>query len=141
MSLPTNKLKNALTALSESIFVANAYAKSENEELKETIRAGVIQNFETAYEQCWKYMQRWLRENQSPEAADFPRTRKDLFRSAAQFGLVEDPVPWFEYSDARNMTSHLYDEDSALYVYQVAEKFVIDANSFLKKLEQIQKHE
>ena len=63
---------------------------------KDAIRAGVIQNFEFTYELSWKFMQRWLRDNQIKDV-DLPRTRKDLFRLAAQSGLIEDPVQWFAY--------------------------------------------
>lgn len=44
-----------------------------------------------AYEQCWKFIQRWNSENQSPEDADIPRTRKELFRVAARLELISDP--------------------------------------------------
>jgi hypothetical protein len=47
-------------------------------------------------------------------AADNPRTRKELYRIAAREGLVRDPVAWFRFGDARNVTSHIYDEDKAL---------------------------
>lgn len=55
------------------------------------LRAGVIQNFEVAYEQCWKFIERWIRENRAPENADHPRSRKELFRMAARHGLISDP--------------------------------------------------
>jgi len=66
-------------------------------DMRETVRAGVIQNFEVAYEQCWKMIQRWIKENKTSEEAEHPRTRKDLFRMAARCGLIDDPLPWFAY--------------------------------------------
>ncbi|NTU54518.1 MAG: hypothetical protein HGA97_12675 [Chlorobiaceae bacterium] len=36
----------------------------------QTIKSGVIHNFEVAYEQCWKFMKRWLEINVSPDIAD-----------------------------------------------------------------------
>jgi len=101
----------------------------------ETIRAGVIQNFEVAYEQCWKMIQRWLKENRSPVEAENPRTRKDLFRFAARNNLIVDPVSWFTYGEARNMTSHTYDEKKALSVYKTAGQFLCDAQYLLRQLE------
>jgi len=41
---------------------------------------------------------------------DLPRTRKELFRVAARDGLVRDPLIWFGFGDARNLTTHTYKE-------------------------------
>ncbi len=108
-----------------------------SEDMQETLRAGVIQNFEVAYEQSWKMLQRWMRNNISPEEAEHPRTRKELFRIAARKGLIQDPTPWFEYAEARNMTSHTYDEDNAVCVFETAKKFASDADFLLRRLEEL----
>lgn len=99
------------------------------------LKAGVIQNFEFTYELCWKFVQRWIRANVNPEDADHPRTRKELFRIAARYGLIEDPLPWFAYGDSRNLTSHTYDENMAEEVYRTALKFIKDAGALLNRLE------
>lgn len=98
------------------------------------MRAGVIQHFEIVFELCWKFIQRWLVVNQTPNEAMFPRTRKDLFRMAARFGLIEDPQLWFDYSDARNIASHTYDREKAELVYQQALELVQSANYLLEQL-------
>lgn len=133
--LKTDSLNKALNALNRSI---NIVKNKENElegDLLETVKAGVIQNFEVAYEQCWKFIQRWIKENRTPEDADNPKTRKDLFRLAARIGLIQDPLPWFSYGDARNISSHTYDSEKAEIVYQTALLFLNDANYLLKQLE------
>ncbi len=137
MALELKSLKKAIGALERSVTIVDTAAKVESldDALQETIRAGIIQNFEVAYEQCWKFTQRWLRENRTPEDADHPRTRKELFRVAARHGLIEDPLPWFAYGDARNLTSHSYDEETAESVYQTAVQFIADAKLLLAKLE------
>ncbi|MBI5142783.1 MAG: nucleotidyltransferase substrate binding protein [Nitrospirae bacterium] len=137
MPLELGSLKKAIATLERSIRVAEA-ARShspEDEDLLDTVRSGVIQNFEVAYEQCWKFVQRWIRENRSPDDADHPRTRKELFRLAARYGLVGDPLPWFEYGDSRNLTSHAYDEEKAETVFESALQFVADARYLLARLE------
>jgi nucleotidyltransferase substrate binding protein (TIGR01987 family) len=98
------------------------------------LRAGVIQNFEFTFELCWKFIQRWIILNKTPEDAE-PFTRKDLFRMAARYGLVEDPLRWFEYGDARNLASHAYDEDKARQVFETAVRFLDDARNLLDRLE------
>lgn len=137
MALELDSLRQSLAALERSLAVADDRRTpgAMDEALRETIRAGVIQNFEVAYEQCWKFIQRWLRENQSPAAVDQSRTRKDLFRLAARCGLIQDPIPWFEYGDARNLTSHTYSPQTADTVFNAARRFRDDAGYLLRQLE------
>ena len=137
MALELNSLRKAVKSLERSLGVANSPEITEafDEVLKETVRAGVIQNFEVAYEQCWKFIQRWIRENRTPEDADHPRTRKELFRMAARYGLIGDPLSWFAYGDARNLTSHAYDEVKAESVYETAVQFIDDAKYLIEQLE------
>jgi len=137
MLLDLTNLTYAISALDKSI---NSYkVLSQNTNLTQgdmdTIKSGVIQNFEVAYEQCWKFIQRWIRENRTPEDADHPLTRKELFRLAATYGLIKDPLPWFGYGEKRNLTSHTYDGTTAEGVFQAALCFLSDSQFLAKKLE------
>lgn len=134
MALDLSSLEKAIDALQRSVNAAQSGAGSLNEDIYEAVRAGVIQNFEVAYELSWKFIQRWIRENRGVDEAEHPRTRKDLFRLAARYGLVADPEPWFAYGDARNLTSHTYNETQARFVYEAAEDFLGDAQCLLKQL-------
>lgn len=136
MALQLDSLQMAVGVLERSLQVSTEEAEGLSDALRETLRAGVIQNFEVAYELSWKFIQRWIRDNKSPEEADFPRTRKELFRLAARYGLIADPLPWFEYGDARNLTSHTYDASQAAAVYAVACRFARDARDLLRRLEE-----
>ena len=135
MPLELESLNKAVDTLGRSLRAAHSNKESMSEDLRETVRAGVIQNFEVAYEQCWKFIQRWIRQNRTPEDADFPRTRKELFRMAARYGLISDPLPWFAFGEARNLTSHTYDEAQAASVYETAERFLPHARELLSQLE------
>ncbi|MBF0550506.1 MAG: nucleotidyltransferase substrate binding protein [Deltaproteobacteria bacterium] len=136
MALDLSNLRKAILALDRSLTIAHSGGESMmSEDLRDTIRAGVIQNFEVAYEQCWKYIQRWIHDNRSPEEANHPRTRKELFRMAARSELIADPSPWFGYGDARNLTSRTYDEHHALTVFEAAERFIGDARDLLHRLD------
>jgi len=73
--------------------------------IQEAFRDSVIKRFEYTYELSWKMMQRWIGENVSPDAPD-TMTRKDLYRLAAQKKLIDDPNKWFQYHQARNVSSH-----------------------------------
>ena len=136
MTLELASLQRAVDALDKSLTLVSGKkdVETSGDSLSQTLRAGVIQNFEVAYEQCWKMMQRWLRENVSPQEALLPRTRKDLFRVAARFGLIQDPSRWFVYGDARNLTAHIYDEEKAITVFKTAFLFITDAHDLLERL-------
>jgi nucleotidyltransferase substrate binding protein (TIGR01987 family) len=137
MPLNPQAAQDALLALSRALNTIQDYplgADAPLSGLQETLRAGVIQQFEVAYEQCWKLLQRWIRENIDPEQADHPRTRKDLFRLAAQHQLIDDPMPWFTFGDARNLTSHTYDEATAQHVFAIAHDFLPHAQILLVRL-------
>ena len=136
MSLNLDSIEKSIDALQRSVNISEAEMMNLNPDIKETVRAGVIQNFEVAYEQCWKMIQRWIKENRSTAEAENPRTRKDLFRLAARQGLIADPIPWFEYGESRNLTAHTYDQDKAEEAFLIAKKFVADAQYLLDQLVQ-----
>jgi nucleotidyltransferase substrate binding protein (TIGR01987 family) len=115
---------------------ANTTAPGVDVDMQEILRAGIIHQFTVAYEQCWKFIQRWIRENRTVEGADRPRTRKELFRMAAAAELISDPVPWFEFGDARNLSAHTYDGAQAALVYDAAKRFLPHALELLSRLQE-----
>ncbi|MFQ5560393.1 MAG: HI0074 family nucleotidyltransferase substrate-binding subunit [Nitrospinota bacterium] len=134
MALNLESLIKSINALERSIDVALSNWSIMEKDLQETVRAGIIQQFEVAYEQCSKMIQRWLRENRNPEEAENPRSRKELFRMAARHALIADPVPWFYYGEARNRTAHTYNEGDAVAVYSIAGEFLKDAQYLMNQL-------
>lgn len=136
MPLEFDSLIKSVDALKRSVKATDQNLESLSADLQETVRSGVIQNFEVAYEQCWKFMQRWLRENQTPEEADHPRTRKELFRMAARYELIPDPLPWFDFGNARNLTTHTYDEQQAQESFDTARRFLSHAEHLLQRLQE-----
>ena len=126
-----------LTSLTQSIKVLRASVEDNllngaifSPVQQETFRSGIIQNFEIAYEQCWKTMKRWIEENVSPDIL-FGVPRIELFRRAAENGLIESVEQWMTFHQARNSTSHIYCAAIATEVYEVAIKFVPEAEAFL----------
>lgn len=138
MTLDLSSLRKAIDSLEKTLRVAQDknLAAELGRDAKDAIRAGVIQNFEFTYELCWKFMKRWLKDNADVEEAEYPRTRKELFRLAARSGLIKDPLPWFSFSDARNLTSHTCDENKAESVYETAVGFMEDARYLLDRLQE-----
>ena len=108
--------------------------KAAEQPKNEFIRDAVIQRFEYTYELCWKFIKRDLTEDIGSETTN-GLSRKDLFRMAADHGLIKDPVRWFTYHRARNETSHTYNEKTAEETYTIALAFLQDAQVLLATLE------
>ena len=98
------------------------------------IRDATIQRFEYTYEIAWKLIQRILEKQFDIVASNLPR--KQLFKEAAKYGLIDDVEQWFAFREARNLTVHAYDETNADIVYQEAKKFLIAAKQLLKSCAQ-----
>jgi len=131
--LDITHLKNAVDALQSCINDYNEHAAEENS-LRESLRSGVIQNFEIAYELSWKFMKRWLAFNVGNSVVDgIPRF--ELFKLAGENALISNPEIWFDFHDARNKTSHEYGEEVAEAVLEYALKFLPYSKEFLEALE------
>ena len=137
-----NKLDiSALKKAAETFYKALAFAKkveSKNDDEREDyefeiVRASLIQHFEFSYELCWKTMKRYIEMDIGPEADIL--TRRDLFRLSVERRLIADFDNWLEYHKARNKTSHIYDEDIATEVYNIAKMFADDLRAFVGIME------
>lgn len=133
MKLDLTSLDSAVASLERSIHAAAAYEASLPAELRETVRSGIIQNFEVAYELSWKMMKRWIETNISTEAVDGV-TRRELFRQAAENRLIGDVDLWMRFHSSRNETSHTYDQETAEEVGASAKEFASAAQSLLTAL-------
>ncbi|MDR0901457.1 MAG: nucleotidyltransferase substrate binding protein [Opitutaceae bacterium] len=131
--LDCTSLEKAVISLGRAVATFRENEKNAGENLAALLRAGVIQNFEITYELSWKMMARWLNENITPSAAT-GISRRELFRLAAQNGLITDVAAWFAFHEDRNSTSHTYNETNALEVFESAQKFHPFAKSLLENL-------
>lgn len=134
MSLQLDSLTKCIDALERSVKTASRLDTSDDD-LWETVRAGVIQNFKVTYEQCWKMVRRWLEENVGKAYVDNATTRRELFRLAAESRLITDAQRWIDYHIARNQTAHTYNEEAAQSVFEEATEFSHDARQLLRTLE------
>jgi len=134
--LDLTSLRKAIKSLDTALKVASSEEQmgKMSQGARETIRAGVIQNFEFTYELCWKFMKRWLDNNLGSAYVDGVN-RRELFRLAAEHRLITDVEAWMEYHDMRNETTHTYDESTAEEVYESAVKFINDAEKLFISLE------
>jgi len=122
MALELDSLEKAIGALERSLRVEGEQSAGDAD-LVETLRAGVVQNFEVAYEQSWKMMKRWLEANAGPVEVDGV-SRRQLFRLCHENRLIDDVDAWMEFHRSRNETSHTYNAETADDVFSVAGRFL-----------------
>lgn len=94
-------------------------------------RDGAIQRFEFTFELSWKTLGKVLQ-------ADKPlddNSVKGILREAGRQGLIGSVEKWFEFQQARNQTSHTYNEEIAKSVFQLAEQFPPYVKELIEKLD------
>ena len=132
MALELESLRKAIGALERSLRVAEEQSGGDTD-LLETLRAGVVQNFEVAYEQTWKMMKRWLEMNVGSVEVDGV-TRRQLFRLCHENRLIDDVDVWMDFHKSRNETSHTYNQSTAENVFKVAGEFLPAASDVLSRI-------
>ena len=136
MALDLSTLAASIDALRR---VLHASATSElaaglSSEVREAVKAGVIQTFEVTYEQSWKMMRRWLEAN--PVAGDVSgASMRQVYRLAAKAGMIDDVDLWMKFHQARNQSSHTYNVKTAELVFAISSQFLPEAQRVLGVLE------
>ena len=131
LTLDVSSLAKAVTSLTEAV---NENSKSP---VNLFVRDATIQRFEYTYELAHKMLKRYLELSEpNAEAIDlmsFP----DLIRTASERGLLSHGWDvWKTYRDARNITSHTYNEGKAIHVCTIIPSFLEEARSLLLTLQQ-----
>ena len=120
-------LKHAISSLREAV----EQPMLNDKELGEYIRDSIIQRFEYTYELSWKLLRRYLVQEYDLSITSI----RQMYREAAKLGLIDNVEAWFAYQEARNLTSHTYNEDTADETCEVAKRFVSDAEKMFNKLD------
>jgi nucleotidyltransferase substrate binding protein (TIGR01987 family) len=130
MQLDFTPLEKAINSLNHAL--ARARPAPGDKELRDAC----IQRFEYTFELCWKMLKRQLEmELPNPTEVDGYSYRQ-LFRTGAERGLVQDVEAWFDYRERRNITSHTYDEEKAATVFEALPAFAGHAEELLSRLKE-----
>ncbi len=135
--LDLTALRDAINALRDGLEVVSdiGWLNAQSLKVKNTLIAGIIQNFEIVYELSIKMIRRRLQIGYfSADEVDQMEFR-NLFKSAAETGLISHTEAWFQYRTMRNITAHTYDHEKAQRVYQNTLNFINDAAALLASLE------
>ncbi len=125
-------LESANNSLKDAIATYEKYKPTSDLSLMRLNEAGIIQNFEFTFELAWKTMAKWLSEFISPDQA---LSKNAMYRLAAEKGLIDSPEQWLSLQDARNTTSHTYDNFLATTVLSQAISFPPLVDELIKKLQ------
>lgn len=123
-----NKSKISLQSLEKALTsLERALAQPKNE----FNRDSVIQRFEFSFELCWKSALRIIQ-------ADHPLTDssvRGVLREASRLGWIQTLDAWFRFQEARNLSSHTYNEETAEEVYLEAAKFASEGRKLFEILQ------
>lgn len=136
MPIELDSLRKSVTALADLLAVSENAERMEqlSEVERNGIRSGVIQNFEITYALSCSLITRWLKTYIGAGVADGV-TRRELFRLAAENHLIPEVDLWIRHHEARNRTSHIYNQEMAALVYKATVDFAHDARRLLDTLE------
>ncbi|MBX2978007.1 MAG: nucleotidyltransferase substrate binding protein [Flavobacteriales bacterium] len=128
--MPTAKLD--LSSLRRSLTALRKVVRMDLGD--DVVRDAAVKRFEFTYEMAWKMMRRHLHWAGQLDMDNI--SRRELFRRAARASLIDDPAVWFAYHEARNLTSHTYDEANARKVTVLFKAFVKDTAALLRNLKE-----
>jgi nucleotidyltransferase substrate binding protein (TIGR01987 family) len=125
-SVSLKEFEKVLNTLNEAL---DLHKKSKNGSIEElAFRDTCIQRFEFCVELAWKVSKKVL-----GTASAAPRT---VVREMAQDGVITNPELWLTFVDARNKSSHTYDEEIAIEVFDVVQQFPPEGSKLLQVLGQ-----
>ena len=106
------KIENYQNALAQLVEAVARYQKAPEDSL---YRDGLIQRFEFTVELAWKSIKEYLEDQGMVLSIASPR---GILKEAYAAGVLGDGELWNSILTARNLTSHVYDEATAIGIAQ-----------------------
>lgn len=125
MSLTLIVFEKTITSLEVTLNVLHS-STALDETIMKIYRDACIQRFEYSIEMAWKISMKFL--------GSQTMAAKPAIREMARNNLITNPDLWLSFIDARNETSHSYEEDVAIRVLQKIELFFPEAQKLILKL-------
>ncbi len=120
------KIENYHRAIAQLEEAVAVYGNDQSDAL---YRDGLIQRFEFTVELAWKSLKEYLEDQGSILSVTSPRF---VLKEAYAAGVIMDEEVWDEIIRSRNVTSHVYDEKTAV---KVAERICSTYLPVLEKLD------
>ena len=113
--------------------IASPLARAQPE-LLPTFRTAAVKSFEYVYELGIRFIRRAL-ERKAVSAAEIDEMEfRTLIRTAAEKGLLDDPLAWYLFREKRNITAHTYDQTKAIDVLSVVPQLIERVHFLLTRL-------
>lgn len=128
MGLTLVEFEKAILSLETSLTVLHG-ANSVDETIMKIYRDACIQRFEYSIEMSWKISMKFL--------GSQTMAAKPAIREMARNNLITNPELWFSFIEARNETSHSYEEEVAVRVLEKIELFFPEAKTLITNLKKI----
>lgn len=134
-TLSTSALEKAIGQLTTSLEYLNSdLAKDVG--LYAQFRSASIQSFEYTYELTHKLLKKYLQQTMPSREIVDEMTFSELIRTGYEKGLLGNSWDiWKEYRDARNRTSHTYQEALADDVVEILPSFLLEAQYLCHKIQ------
>ena len=113
-----NKLQEKYAQLTTAVARLREALDDYHNSPLDSIRDGVIQRFEFTTELAWKTMREYLLDQGYTEI----NSPKAVVRQAFAFGMLEDEKAWVNLLTDRDLTSHVYDEQTAKEIFEHIER-------------------
>lgn len=122
-----NKIDNYVRAVERLREAVEICAKAPGDTVYQD---GVIQRFEFTFELAWKSLKEYLADQGFGDSLAFP---KQVLKEAYAAGILTNSDAWAAMLNARNMTSHVYDEAVAREIVEAVSKTYLPLLAELKK--------
>jgi nucleotidyltransferase substrate binding protein (TIGR01987 family) len=129
MGVSLDELDKAIASLEIAIQLLEKSNLPEDTDEIKVIRDGCIQRFEYCIELSWKASIKLL--GSQAQAAN------PAIREMARNNLIDKPIQWFGVIEARNETSHSYNENIAKKVFEQIKLFVPEVNKLIIELRKL----
>ena len=131
--LDLSSFQKALATLEEAL---NAY---QHDSKNAFIRDACIQRFEYSYELTHKMLRRYLEMTEATSSDVNDLSFPSFIRLGYERGLLNaEWVVWKDFRNARNITSHSYDERKALEVLTIVPDFLTEAKFLYNEVQKRQ---
>lgn len=123
-TITKQEFEKAISALEEAFLECSK--QTFGSKSYKLLRDATIQRFEFSVEIAWKVSAKAL--------GSAATSAKPVLREMLRANLISNIDQWFDYIDARNKSSHSYDENIAAEVFAQIQPFILSAKELLAKI-------